>query len=53
MISQEKEKTDHNSSAKIGRLGDLFLQKGLLTESQVELIAAEQRQKDCALVMLR
>ncbi|MFZ6753094.1 polysaccharide biosynthesis tyrosine autokinase [Undibacterium sp. Dicai25W] len=47
MIFQEKEteKTDHSSSAKVGRLGDLFLQKGLLTESQVELIAAEQRQK--------
>jgi len=45
MISQEKENADHNSSVKIGRLGDLFLQKGLLTESQVELIAAEQRQK--------
>ena len=30
---------------KIGRLGDLFLEKGLLTSQQVEQIAAEQRQK--------
>ena len=30
---------------KIGRLGDLFLQKGLLTAQQVELISSEQRQK--------
>ena len=32
-------------TVKIGRLGDLFLQKGLLTSQQVEQIAAEQRQK--------
>ncbi|MFZ6849416.1 polysaccharide biosynthesis tyrosine autokinase [Undibacterium sp. RuRC25W] len=33
------------SPVKIGRLGDLFLQKGLLTSEQVEQIATEQRQK--------
>ena len=34
-----------SASTKIGRLGDLFLQKGLLTAQQVEQIAQEQRQK--------
>jgi hypothetical protein len=42
-----------SGATKIGRLGELFLQKGLLTEAQVEQISVEQREKNCVLVMLR
>lgn len=34
-----------SGATKIGRLGELFLQKGLLTEAQVEQISVEQREK--------
>lgn len=44
-MTVQQNKQNSGQPAKIGRLGDLFLEKGLLTLEQIERIAQQQKQK--------